>query len=252
MEMCIFVAKTKRDMDLEEKIRQRFREAWTRYGLLEDGDKILVGLSGGKDSLCLLELLAAQARIFKPRIRVEALHVRMENVEYESDTRWLEEFCGGRGVELHVRTTRFGSPREGQQEKPACFLCSWMRRKVMFEVAQELGCNKIALGHHQDDLLHTMLMNLTTQGRFSTMPAKLRMEKMPLTIIRPLCLEHERDIAALAESHGYEKQLKRCPHEQETIRGSMRLMFDDMERRNPEVRYSMWKALEKEGKLVEM
>ena len=239
-------------MNLEDKIRQRFMDAWTRYGLLEDGDKILVGLSGGKDSLCLLELLAAQARIFKPRISVEALHVRMENVEYESDTRWLEEFCKDKGVRLHVRTTRFEETREDQQKKPACFLCSWMRRKVLFDVAQELGCNKIALGHHQDDILHTMLMNLTTQGRFSTMPAMLRMKKMPLTIIRPLCLEQERDIMELAEKHGYEKQLKKCPHEQETIRGSMRIMFEDMERRNPEVRYSMWKALERENKLVEL
>lgn len=232
------------------KIRQRFGEAVVKYGLLSDGDKILVGVSGGKDSLCLLELLAMQARIFKPQITVEALHVRMENVQYETDLEWLENFCKELGVTLHVRTTRFDKATNGQEEKPACFLCSWMRRKMMFEVAQQLGCNKIALGHHQDDIMHTTLMNLFTQGRFSTMPAMLRMEKMPLTIIRPLCMVREEDIATLAEEHHYERQTAICPHEKETMRDDMRRLFDNLEQQNPEVRFSIWKALEREGKFV--
>lgn len=236
---------------LEGRIRRRFREALVRYGLTEEGDRILVGLSGGKDSLCLLELLAAQARIHRPHIEVEALHVRMENIRYETNTDWLQQFCDERGVRLHVRTTRFDAPTEGQQEKPACFLCSWMRRKQLFNVAQELGCNKIALGHHQDDIIHTALMNLFFQGHFSTMPVRLQMRKMPLTIIRPLCLEHEEDIRALASLHCYERQLRVCPNERETQRTTMRRVFEQMEQLNAEARHSVWSALERAGKLIE-
>lgn len=238
-------------MNLEERIRHRYREAVTRFELLEDGDNILVGVSGGKDSLCLLELLAAQARIYKPRITVQALHVRMENIHYETDTTWLDGFCQSLGIRLHVRTTRFDKPVAGQTEKPPCFLCSWMRRKMLFRVAQELGCNKIALGHHQDDILHTALMNLLSQGRFSSMPVSMRMQKMPLTIIRPLCMEHEDDIVAIAASHHYEQQLKQCPYEQSTMRNTTRAMLNDMQEHYPEARYSIWKALERDGKLVE-
>ena len=238
-------------MKLEQKIRQRFRAALVKYRLTEEGDRILVGLSGGKDSLCLLELLAQQARIHKPAIRVEALHVRMENIRYETDTQWLQQFCDGLGVRLHIRTTRFDEAEVGQKEKPVCFLCSWMRRKQLFNVAQELGCNKIALGHHQDDIIHTALMNLFFQGHFATMPVRLRMRKMPITIIRPLCLEQESDLKAFAEQRHYAKQLKLCPNERETHRTTMRRVFEQMEQLNPETRFSVWNALEREGKLVE-
>lgn len=238
-------------LELEKRVLRRFRQALVKYRLTEDGDRILVGLSGGKDSLCLLELLAAQARIHKPHIEVVALHVRMENIRYETDTRWLEQFCSERGVTLHVRTTRFDAPADGQKEKPVCFLCSWMRRKQLFNVAQELGCNKIALGHHQDDIIHTALMNLFFQGHFSTMPVRLSMRKMPLTIIRPLCLEHEADIKSLSELRHYVPQLKLCPNERDTHRTTMRRLFEHVEALNGEARYSVWNALEQSGRLVQ-
>ena len=190
---------------LFRKINERFVKAFAAYQLLEDDDHILVGLSGGKDSLLLTELLAKRARIQHPRFQVEAVHVRMENIQYETDTTYLQQFCDNLGVSLHLVTTRFD---EGQ--KPPCFLCSWNRRKQLFNLAQELGCNKIALGHHQDDLLHTALMNLLYQGRFGTMPARLRMRKMPLQIIRPLCLVPEEMIRKYAEMSNYQKLVRLC------------------------------------------
>ena len=126
-----------------------------------------------------------------------------------------------------------------------------MRRKQLFNLAQELGCNKIALGHHQDDLIHTALMNLTFQGRFDAMPARLKMRKMPLTIIRPLCLMHETDIKAFAEMRGYQKQTKRCPYETDSHRTDIKHLYDAMEQMNPEARYSIWRALNAANKLIE-
>jgi tRNA(Ile)-lysidine synthase TilS/MesJ len=121
----------------------------------------------------------------------------------------------------------------------------------MFNLAQELGCNKIALGHHQDDLLHTALMNLTFQGRFDTMPALLKMRKMPLSIIRPLCMIEEKDIKQYAELQGYQKQQKLCPYETHSHRADIKHIYDAIEQMNPEARYSMWNALNADNKLIE-
>lgn len=237
------------EQKLERKIVKRFQKALSTYRLIEDGDKILIGLSGGKDSLCLLEMMGRRAKIMKPSFSVEAIHIRMENIRYESDTAYLKAFAERFGVPLHIVTTRFEP--QSDSRKPACFLCSWYRRKQMLNLAQELGCNKIALGHHMDDIIHTAMMNTFYQGHFSTMPVSLKLRKMPLTIIRPLCLETEADIRLYAEAQGYEKQRKLCPHERDTNRTAMRRMFEEMERMNPEARYSIWNALETENKLIE-
>ena len=233
---------------LEKRIRERFVKAFVTYHLLEDGDYVLVGLSGGKDSLCLLEMLGKRAKIDQPKFRVEAIHVRMENISYETSTDYLEQFCKELGVPLHIVTTRF----EASDKKPPCFLCSWNRRKQLFNLAQELGCNKIALGHHQDDLLHTCLMNQFYQGRFDTMPALLKMRKMPLSIIRPLCMVEESDIRRYAELRGYEKQVKLCPYETASHRDDMRQLFEQIQRMNPEARHSLWNAIVRAGKLVDI
>ena len=232
---------------LFHKINERFVKAFATYRLLADGDYVLVGLSGGKDSLLLTELLARRARISHPQFSVEAVHVRMENVQYATDTVYLQQFCQQLGVPLHIVTTSF----QESPTKPACFLCSWHRRKQIFNLAQQLGCNKIALGHHQDDLLHTALMNLLYQGRFGTMPALLQMQKMPLQIIRPLCMVPEELIRQYAQAAQYEKQVKLCPFERDTNRTFARHLFEEAEKANPEVRYSLWNALEREGKLLE-
>ena len=240
---------------LWHRLNERFVKAMATYHLIEDDDRILVGLSGGKDSLCLLELLAKRTRIHHPRFRVEAIHVRMENVNYETSTDYLERFCHALDVPLHVVTTSFDTTHPASStsssQKPACFLCSWNRRKQMFNLAQELGCNKIALGHHQDDLLHTALMNLTFQGRFDTMPALLKMRKMPLSIIRPLCMIEEKDIKTYAALQGYQKQQKLCPYETNSHRADIKEIYDAIERMNPEARYSMWNALNADNKLIE-
>ena len=237
-----------REQTLNHLLYQRFQKALTEYSMLADGDRILIGLSGGKDSLCLLEMLARRQRIIKPRIEVEAIHVRMENIQYQSDTSYLEEFAEKHGVRLHILTTAFDDTKPA--DKPACFLCSWHRRKVLFRFAQDNGFNKIALGHHMDDIIHTAMLNQFYQGSFSTMPAVMQMEKMPLTIIRPLCLERESDIKEYAELCGYKKQVKLCPYEKVSNRTDMKRVFEDIERINPEARYSVWHALEKEGKLI--
>lgn len=113
---------------LRNSLLKRFRKATTDYLLLEDGDKIMVGLSGGKDSLLLLELLGQQARIFKPAIKIEACHIRMENVKYETDTNYLQRFCDEWQVPLHIITTKFDDSIE--TNKPNVFYAHGIDEKL--------------------------------------------------------------------------------------------------------------------------
>lgn len=222
-----------------ERLTKRFHKACADYGLIADGDHILIGLSGGKDSLLLTELLGRRAKIYKPRFTVTALHVRVKERDYHTDLSYLESFCAEAKVPLIVRDTAIG---EESGVNP-CFLCSWYRRKTLFNVAQELGCNKIAFGHHRDDVAQTLLMNLIFQGAFATMPPILQMDKMPLQLIRPLCLIDEADIIAYAAMRGYEKQAKLCPFEHVSSREKVKDLLTQIKTLNPEAIDSLFGAM---------
>jgi len=226
------------------RLWREFHQACQQYGLLEDGDKVQIGLSGGKDSLLLTELLGRQAKIFVPKIEVVAVHVRVKERNYQTDINYLQSFCDQAGVKLLIKDTEI-SDENGQKRKDECFLCSWYRRKALLDLAQELGCNKIAFGHHQDDVLHTLLMNIIYEGRFTTIEPKLKLDKMPITLIRPLWLIREEDIRAYAEEKEYKKQLKLCPFERETSRTDARHLLEQLEKLNPDVRSSLLHALQR-------
>ena len=226
---------------LLHRIERRFVKAMVTYGLLEDDDRVWVGLSGGKDSMALLELLARRARIFHPRFSVMAAHVQMGNIGYRSDVDYLRGFAEGLGVPFLTYEASFDASTD--RRKSPCFLCSWNRRKALFTLAQEHGCNKIALGHHMDDILETLLMNITFQGAFSSMPPKLVMRKFAMTIIRPLCLVPEAELEALASLRGYRKQTKACPYETHSHRADMKGILRQLETMNPEARYSLWGSM---------
>ena len=232
-----------------ERLTRRFHKACADYNLIADGDHILIGLSGGKDSLLLTELLGRRAKIHKPRFTVTALHVRVKERDYQTDLSYLESFCRQAGVPLIVRDTEIGespkSPITNHQSPIAneCFLCSWYRRKTLFNVAQELGCNKIAFGHHRNDVVQTLLMNLIYQGAFATMPPILQLDKMPLQIIRPLCLIDEADIVTYAAMRDYQKQAKLCPFEHVSSREKVKDLLAQIKALNPEALDSIYGAL---------
>ena len=235
------MAKPTEEDKLLRRISTRFNKGVVKYRLIDDDDKILVGLSGGKDSLALLEFLAKRSRILKPKFSVVAVHVSMTNIPYQADLAYLKEFSESLGVPFLHYETSF-DPSTDTRKSP-CFLCSWNRRKALFTVAKEQGCNKIALGHHMDDILETLLMNLTFQGAFSTMPPKLVMKKFDMTIIRPMCMVHEADLQELAEIRNYRKQVKNCPYETQSNRTDMKGVLKQLETLNPEVRYSLWGSM---------
>jgi tRNA(Ile)-lysidine synthase TilS/MesJ len=169
---------------------------------------------------------------------------------------YLESFCQEAGVPLIVRDAEIhederplrtktkdrGEAAQSKETNP-CFLCSWYRRKELFNVAQEIGCNKIALGHHRDDVAQTLLMNLFYQGAIAAMPPMLQMDKMPLQIIRPLYLIDEEDLVTYAAMRGYRKQEKLCPFEHVSSREKVKDLLSQIKTMNPEAMDSIFGAI---------
>ena len=164
----------------------------------------------------------------------------MNNIDYGVDMDYLQTLCDSYSIPFVHKVCSF----EESETKDVCFLCSWTRRKAMFELAKELGCNKIALGHHKDDLLETLLMNLMFQGSFSSMPPILKMDKFSQTIIRPLCLMEEDDIIIMAKDLEFPKTTKLCPYEKQSKRISARNILDQMAEISEDAKGSMWRAME--------
>ena len=169
-------------MKAEQKVLKRFNKGCVDYHLLEDGDRILIALSGGKDSLELSVCWLSVPVSINPHIEVEAAHIIMDNIPYETDRSYLQDFVprmASNSISFIVRLMNPPIPC-----KTRCFLCAWNRRKTL-RVCCKIRFNKIALGHHMDDILVTLLMNITFEGSHSTMQPSLPLKHYPLTIIRP-------------------------------------------------------------------
>lgn len=248
---AIFVSKTGgMDFPYDSKLRRNILKAtWNAmrdYRMIAPDDHILIGLSGGKDSLLLTDILAEAAASFRPAFTLEAVHVVLKEIPYAVNATYLSDFCRERGVRFHLKEAHAdlsgGSGASRKQDNP-CFICSWTRRKTLFETAKELGCNKIALGHHLDDVLETLLMNQVFQGSISTVPPVLKMNKFDMTILRPFYRVPEADLQRLAEEAGLTPPDKRCPYEHDSHRAGMKKVMAELERMNPQVRQSMLKAM---------
>ena len=224
----------------DKKLYRAFSQALKRYCLIEDGDRILIGLSGGKDSLVLTELLSQRMRVDKPKFTLKAIHITSKRIGYKTDIDYLRNFCEERGVFFEAIEA---TGDKADSNKSICFACSRDRRKALFEAAEKYGCNKIALGHQLDDVLETLFLNMTYHGTFGAVPPLLKLDHIPFSIIRPLYLANEDDVAAFAMSRGYRTTLKECPHSQETSRTSAKRLIAEFEKLNKNARASLLKAM---------
>ncbi|RJX35074.1 MAG: tRNA 2-thiocytidine biosynthesis protein TtcA [Desulfarculus sp.] len=217
------------------------------WSMIHDGERVAIGLSGGKDSLSLTWLLAERRRRVPIDFSLTAFHIEMgyHTVDHQA----LARFCAELGVEFQVLPTDFG-PRahspENRENSP-CFFCALHRRQELFKLAGAAGCAKLALAHHQDDIFETTLMNLFYSGSLSTMLPVQPLFKGALTIIRPLSLMSADLTRRLAQHKGLPVQPACCPSAGQSRRGRVRGLLDDLLRENRKVRANLWHALTHSG-----
>ena len=206
-----------------QKILSTMRKAVERYKLIENGDKIAVGLSGGKDSLVLLKALKMFQRfgVYDYDIVAITIDIYSGNEDYTH----LQKFCDELGVEFVVEKTDINQiVFEERKEKNPCSLCAKMRRGALNSVANRLGCNKIALGHHLQDVIETFFLSLFYEGRLSTMKPKSYMSNSQMTLIRPLFLTHEKSIKYVSKDFPVKKS--KCPADKNSKRQDVEKMIE--------------------------
>jgi tRNA 2-thiocytidine biosynthesis protein TtcA len=212
--------------DFTDNFIRKVAKSCHKYQLIDKNDKILVGLSGGKDSLFLLEALHYIRKHFAFPLEIVASHIHIESVGYKSDPLFLEQFCQYLDIPLQIETLNIdltANPKKGP-----CFVCSWHRRKRLFELTKELNCNKLALGHYADDAIETLMMNMMYHGSISSMPARLKMFDGRIYLIRPLIEIFQKDMKQIARERGYPLQTKECPYNNDTKRIFIREMIEKL------------------------
>lgn len=224
------------------KLYARTKKAVEEYHMIEPGDRIAVGLSGGKDSLALLYALHGLSRFKDASFTLEAVMVDLGFDGF--DPQPVQELCGRLSIPFTRIRTRLGEVIfEKRQESNPCSLCSRMRKGALNKAIVEMGCNKLAYGHHRDDFIETLFLSLLYEGRFHTMEPKFYMEQTGLTLIRPLLYVPEEDIQKFQETMNLPVIANPCPADGKTSRQDMTLLLDLLRQKFPDCREKLFAAL---------
>ncbi|TRX71706.1 ATP-binding protein [Carboxylicivirga sp. M1479] len=226
-----------------QKVRQTAGKAINHYEMIGADDTVMVAVSGGKDSLALLDILSARRKGMPIHYHLHAAHIITEDVPYEIDTEWLQRFCDELDVTLHLVRTRANLETAGN--KKPCFACSRNRRKELFQLTHSLGIKKLAFGHHLDDAVETLVMNMAQHANISSIPPFLSMFDDQLQLLRPLILLTNAEMKQYAEIMQFQSLKKECPYEDHTIRQKARDIVEQMTAINPKARINLFNSMKK-------
>lgn len=213
-----------------------------RYHMISDGDRIAVGLSGGKDSLTLMWSL--HERLSRIPIHYSLFPVYI-HLGFEGDpAQRIGDHCNNMGYKLQVEDTNYGRiAHSSENRENPCFLCSRLRRKRLFEVAHELGCNKLAFGHHMDDIIETLFLNMCYSGEISTMVPFQPFFNGKLTVIRPLAFLDGSTINRFAGDRAFPEFQNPCPTAKTSKRREIKEMLKRLYRTNKKIKGNIFRAM---------
>lgn len=230
---------------LEKDLLRQTGRAVHDHGLIEQGDRILVAMSGGKDSYTMMRMLSLLQA--KAPIKFELVAVCIDQGYRGFRIDVVEDWLTDNRYEHHIETSEFAEIIEGivPEDGTGCALCARLRRGVLYGLAPQLRCNKIALGHHADDIVETLMLNLFFNGQLKAMPIKLVSDDAKNTVIRPLGYCREDDIRAYAKAMEFPVISCACKHCGDTSmqRQQVKAMLRELERKNPGLKSSMMSAL---------
>lgn len=239
------VAGRPRTGDLRKTLARRVGRAIEDFGLIADGDVILCAMSGGKDSYAMLELLDDLRR--RAPVRFELVPVTVDQGYRGFQVGVLERYFQEKGYRYHIERTNIADVIDDTMPlgDTHCSMCARLRRGVLYRLAPSLGCNKIALGHHADDLLETLLMSQFFNGEICSMPPILRARDGRNTVIRPLCYVWEREIIAYTLEAGFPVIGCACPAcgDVSLKRKQMKMLLTKLDSEHPGIKASLLKAM---------
>ena len=222
------------------------RQAVDDYHMINDGDCIAVGISGGKDSVALLRTLAALQRFYPINFTLKAITI---DLGWEDlDLSPIIDLCKELNVEYHIEKTEISQIvfTERKESNP-CSLCSKLRKGCLNEVIKDMGCNKVAYAHHKDDVVETMLLSLLYEGRFHTFSPVTQLDKAQVSIIRPLIYVNEKDVYSFVRREGLPVVKSPCPADKHTKREEMHNLLVDLEHNSHGTKNRMFTAIRDSG-----
>jgi len=231
-----------------QKIYGYIRRACQEFDLIEEGDKIAIGVSGGKDSMVLLAGMAGLRRFYEKKFEIAAITLDPRFGGTENDYSPVERLCERLDVKFKLLRTDIGEIVFDIRKEPSpCSLCAKMRRGALHDAAKSLGCNKLALGHNNDDVLETFVMNLLHEGRIGCFAPISYLSRKDITVIRPLVFAPEHAVMSCAKRSGFEIVKSRCPVDKKTARQDAKEFLDKLERENRGVKQRIFGAIRKSG-----
>lgn len=227
---------------LYKALNSQVGKAIHRYGMIEDGDRIAVGVSGGKDSLTLLWTLAERRK--RVTVRYELFPVYVDPGFPDGFGPALADTCRKLGFPLTIDRTDHGiiAHSTANRENP-CFLCARLRRKRLFQIAGDLGCGKLALGHNKDDVIETLFLNICYAGEISTMVPRQEFFHGRFTVIRPLAMVDETSIGRFAREQRFPQYTNPCPSAGKTKRSEIKTMLGGLYRINRKIKGNIYRAM---------
>lgn len=214
------------------------------YQMIEAGDRILVGLSGGADSFTMLELLTGPKIYLPSDISIVAVHLDMGFKKDDADIEKLRIYLDKKNIEYYIEKTNYGPLAHSNFNRHnPCFLCSRLRRKRLFELANQHGCKKIALGHHKDDIVETLLINMFYAREISTMTPKQELFKGQFYIIRPMSYIWERKIKEYTNQNNFPVFDNECPTSKFSKREEVKNLLKELSRKNKLIKENIFKSM---------
>lgn len=227
-----------------QRILGQMRKAIQDYNMIEDGDKIAIGVSGGKDSMTLLTALHQLQRFFPKKFELEAISLTL-GTGNENFTA-VAEYCRQLGINYTIEETFIGKiVFEIRQEKNPCSMCANLRRGALHNVAKKLGCNKVALGHHKDDVIETFLLSTFYEGRIHTFSPVTHLTKKDLYLIRPLIYTEESQIKCIAKSGQFPIVKSPCKFDGNTKRQYIKDLISELQNDKKDLKSSLFGAIKR-------
>lgn len=226
-----------------QQVLSKVRKAIDDYHMIEEGDKIAVGISGGKDSLTLLYALCHLRHFYPQKFEIYAITVDMgfQNVNFDE----IKALCNSLDVKYTIIKTEISQIIfETRKESNPCSLCAKMRKGALNDAIKKIGCNKVAYAHHKDDAIETMLMSLIYEGRLHTFSPVTYLERTELTVIRPLIYMNEVDIIGFVNKHDVPVLKSTCPVDGQTKREYIKNLLRQINLENPGVKDRMFTAIQ--------
>lgn len=234
--------------DTMQKLMSRMRAAMEKYNMIEDGDRIAVGLSGGKDSVALLVALAEMRRFYPKKYELVAITADMRFDNSDTDYSALEELCRKIDVPYVIKRTQLADIIFNiRKESNPCSLCAKMRRGILHDIALENNCNKIALGHHTDDAVETFFMNLLKGGNLDSFCPVTYLSRKNLYMIRPMVLATEAVVAGAVKQNNLPIVKSKCPMDHTSEREKTKELVRQLNREYPQLREKVIGALQRKG-----